>query len=353
MLKGKLTVVSLFAGAGGLDIAVCSSGRVGTLLSTDSNPVFLQTVIDNLPRHFPDVTHRHIVADARDLSSDKVRKVLGTQNIDIVIGGPPCDDFTPYGRKKGEAGEKAPLVFEFVRLLGELKPRAFLFENVPNLTRQFNGFWQKLLESFPSEYQTVSWSVLAAKNFGAPTVRQRVFAVGFRESADRESFEFPVPTHGEVNGQFFLPGIKNNFKPYVTVGNVLKGIPDVTDPSAALFHNHEGKKHRPQTIEHLKTVQQGVHTKKSFRYRAPSNGLCHSLTAGVDHSTKSYIHPIYHREMSVREYARIHGFPDTWVFSGNPHNGIKQVANAVPVQLGQAILKSVVFAVNEQEVLAE
>jgi len=347
MLEEKLTIVSLFSGAGGLDIAACSSGRVGTLLSTDSNPVFLQTVVDNLPCHFPDVTHRHIVADARDLSGDTIIKKLGSPRVDIVIGGPPCDDFTPYGRKKGATGDKAPLIFEFVRMVGELKPRAFLFENVPNLTRQFKDYWQKLLEAFPDEYQPVSWAVLAAKNFGAPTVRERVFSVGFRKSSDREAFEFPSPTHGEAKGQLPLPGLKNTLIPYVTVGKVLADVPELTDQNATLFHNHEGRKHRPQTIEHLKTVPQGVHTRKSFRYRAPWDGLCHSLTAGLDNGTKSYIHPTYHREMSVREYARIHGFPDTWVFSGNHHNGIKQVANSVPIPLGLAVFDSVISAIKD------
>ena len=130
--------------------------------------------------------------------------------------------------------------------------------------------------------------------------------------------------------------------PYVSVGDVLKDLPDNCEPTALNFNNHTARIHRPSTIEHFKTIPQGIQVKKSYRYRAPWDGPSHSLTAGMDSSTKSYIHPIYHREMSVREYARIHGFPDTWIFSGTRSNGLKQVANAVPVLLAESVLRSII-----------
>jgi DNA (cytosine-5)-methyltransferase 1 len=129
-----------------------------------------------------------------------------------------------------------------------------------------------------------------------------------------------------------------NLRPFLTVGQVLADLPDVTTPEAANYLNHTARIHRAGTVDYMKTVPQGVSVRKSYRYRAPWNGQCRSLTAGLDDSAKAYIHPTYHREMTVREYARIHGFPDTWAFAGKLDNGLKQVANSVPIPLGSAIL---------------
>jgi DNA (cytosine-5)-methyltransferase 1 len=343
--KNKLNVVSLFAGAGGLDIAACSTGAVGRLFSTDSNPVFLQTIIDNMPGHFPDVLHSHIVADAKELDGEQIRQQLASDKIDLVIGGPPCDDYTRFGKKRGADGPKGLLIFEFARLVRELSPRAFIFENVPNLAAQFHAVFNQLLNRFRESNYHVIWNVLSASDFGSPTQRKRIFVVGIPMSLFREIYKFPLPTHSNASEQLSLHGVNQSLRSYVTVANVLNDLPDVTELRAKEFQNHTGRKHRPRTIEHLKSVPQGVAINKSYRYRAPLDGLCRSLTAGTDDATKSYIHPIFHREMSVREYARIHGFPDSWGFNGNHHNGIKQVANAVPVPLGRAMLNTVTCAV--------
>jgi|GEM_PF-2030703 len=337
-----LKVVSLFAGAGGLDIAFCETGHVAELLSTDSHPVFLQTIINNLPKHFPNVRHSHLVADARKLTGTEIRGVTPGP-FDLVIGGPPCDDFTSFGLKRGMGGEKGPIILEYARLIGELKPRAFLFENVPNLQKMCSEGFAELLERLSGHGYSITHQILAACDFGAPTVRQRLFVVGFKTEAAVSAFEFPSKTHGEAGESNLLGSVTATF-PFVTVGDVLCDLPDVKSPEADRYLNHTGRIHRPKTIEHMMTIPQGVAVSKSYRYRPPLNGLSRSLTAGLDNSTKSYIHPILHREMSVREYARIHGFSDTWGFSGTRDNGIKQVANAVPIQLGRQIAAAIVTA---------
>ncbi len=335
-----LKVVSLFAGAGGLDIAFCETGRVAELFSTDSHPVFLQTVINNLPRHFPKVRHSHLVADARKLTGTEICDVVPGP-IDLVIGGPPCDDFTSFGLKRGMGGEKGPIIFEYARLVGELEPRAFLFENVPNLQTMCSEGFAELLKRLSGHGYSVAHQTLAACDFGAPTVRQRLFVVGFRSEVGASSFAFPSRTHGRI-GESDLFNSTSAMLPFVTVGEALADLPDVKSPEANQYLNHTGRFHRPETIEHIRTVPQGVAISKSYRYRPALSGLSRSLTAGLDSSTKSYLHPIYHREMSVREYARLHVFPDAWDFAGTHHNGIKQVANAVPIPLGRVIATSVV-----------
>jgi DNA (cytosine-5)-methyltransferase 1 len=340
----KMTVVSLFAGAGGLDIAACSTGFVKRLFSTDSNPIFLQTIIDNMPLHFPGVDHHHLIADSRDLTGTIIHETLGTEKIDLIMGGPPCDDFTSTGRKRGIIGDKAPLIFEYSRLIGETKPNAFLFENVPNLKKMCGDAYEDLMSRLADWGYILKPSILKASSFGAPSIRERLFIIGFRSKSIAERFSSPPPTHGEPPSQPTLFETTLELKPFITIGDVLGDLPDVTDSQARQHLNHIGRRHRPATVEHIKTVPQGIAVNKSYRYRAPWNGLCRSLTAGLDDSAKSYIHPLYHREMTVREYARIHGFPDTWSFAGKLDNGLKQVANAVPLPLGKAVLSEIIRA---------
>jgi len=337
----KIKALSLFAGAGGLDIALCDSAKVDKLVSTDSHDIFSSTVKHNIPIHYRPLRHHSITSDVRELSTSQITKILGNR-VDLVMGGPPCDDFTKTGLRKGMCGVKGPLIFEFVKLIGKLAPKAFLFENVPNLTTDWKNVFDELITELQKSGYFLKWKILAACDYGAPTIRKRLFLVGFREEKMIQALQFPSPTHGENSKQANLFEQKETIEPFVTVANVLKDLPDVKTKEAKTFNNHTGRNHKAQTINHMKKVPQGKAIRESYRYRAPWEGLCRSLIAGLDSSTKSYLHPIYHREMSVREYARLHGFPDSWVFSGSHHNGIKQVANSVPIPLGRAVIESII-----------
>ncbi len=337
----KVRIVSLFSGAGGLEIAACRTGRVEAIVSTDSNATFLSTLERNMPTHFPEVRHKAVVADARELTGDTLKSMLGSAP-DIVMGGPPCDDYTRFGRRLGFSGDKGPLIFEFLRIIEELQPACFIFENVPNLVQQFRCVFEKFLTQCAAIAFHTQWMLLKASDYGAPTQRTRVFVVGWKSATSNQAFRFPAPTHSNPSTLELSIHTGVHLQPYRFVRDVLADLPDVKTAAAALFLNHTGRNHRAETVEHMKTIPIGKQIKQSFRYRAPWDGLTQSLTAGLDDSTKSHIHPYYHREMSVREYARLHMFPDTWFFSGTHHNGIKQVANSIPIPLGQAVLAAVV-----------
>ncbi len=331
-----MNVLSLFSGAGGLDIAACSTGKIKRIVSTDANATFLETTKINLPQHFPEVGHASIVSDARILKGAELINLLGG-DVNIVMGGPPCDDFTSSGLRRGVQGLKGGLLYEFLRIVYETRPECFIFENVPNLARQFKLEYEGFLAELSCLGYSVMWELLKACDFGSPTIRQRVFAVGWNTTRVSLGYEMPKPTHGDSDK---TPSLK--LKPYILISDVQHDLPDVDLLGNSPFLNHTGRSHRQATIAHMKTVLPGRSVVQSRRYRAPWNGLCRSLNAGMDNGTKSYIHAIYDREMSVREYARIQGFPDTWFFSGNHHNGIKQVANAVPIPLGKAVIASII-----------
>ena len=337
----KARIVSLFAGGGGLEIAACKTGLVEAIVSSDSNPTFLSTIEQNMPRHFPNVRHACVVADARELDGRSLKTMVGSTP-DLVMGGPPCDDYTQYGKRRGYAGDKGPLIFEFLRLVSELKPRCFIFENVPNLGKQFKDTFDVFLKRVEQIGYCSTWAAVRACDYGAPTLRTRIFVVGWRDHSLNNTFRFPEPTHADQELFSLLVQPDAQMKPFRFVSEVLDDIPDVNTTSAVEFRNHTGRNHRPATVEQFKTVPMGKKIDKSFRYRAPWHGLSQSLTAGRDDSTKAYLHPIFHREMTVREYARLHAFPDSWVFSGTVNNGVKQVANSVPIPLGEAILSAVI-----------
>jgi DNA (cytosine-5)-methyltransferase 1 len=341
--RHPLRVVSLFAGAGGLEIALCNTLPVEAIVSSDSNPVFLKTTEVNLPIHFPKVRHTAIVSDARSLTGKMLIEALGGP-CDLVMGGPPCDDFTKYGRRRGLEGDKGPLIFEFSRIVAEIRPRAFLFENVPNILKVARRGFEQMIADLQAAGYNSSWKLLKACDYGVPTIRERVFLAG---TLDNGVFAFPEPTHGKCKDQCTLFDA-NSLKSYILVSDVLHDVPAPYSKGSERFSNHQTRQHSEQTIAKLALVAQGKWVRGSYRYRSPWNGLCSSLTAGEDHATKSHIHPLHDREMSVREYARIHMFPDSWIFQGNHHNGIKQVANAVPIPLGIAVMRSLGMTFNEK-----
>ena len=334
----KVRIVSLFAGAGGLEIAAGQTGLVEAIASTDSNAIFLSTVEKNMATHFPEVSHAAIVADAKELAGSTMRSLLPAAP-DIVMGGPPCDDYTQFGKRRGHDGDKGPLIFQFLRLVDELKPTCFVFENVPNLARQFKTVFDDFLERARKIGYFANWSLLKARDFGVPTLRTRIFVIGWQDEHLHSSFTFPQATHADPELPPLLVSQGTQLKRFNFVADVLQGVPDLGLPTSNKLLNHEGRKHRPETVAQFKTIPAGKKSNKSFRYRAPWEGLIQSLTAGRDDSTKAYLHPIYDREMTVREYARLHAFPDTWNFSGTVNNGVKQVANSVPIPLGRAVLE--------------
>jgi len=322
-------------------LALCETGRVANLFSTDAQEVFLSTATKNIGSHFPSLRHISIVCDARILTGNDIQKRIG-KKIDVLVGGPPCDDFTIFGLRRGENGPKAMLIFEYSRLVRELRPQGFLFENVPNLTRMFLPLFERLLEELRAAGYSVEWRILRACDYGSPTMRERVIVIGIKNSDMRICFK--PATHCKIEKQEELFSDEPPRCNFTLVRDVLAGMPDAGTLEQTGLYNHTGRTHRPQTIAHLRTVPQGVAIKQSYRYRAPWDSLCRSLTAGLDDSTKSYIHPWYDREMSVREYARLHGFPDSWIFMGTHHNGIKQVANAVPLPLGRAAVETLLLS---------
>ena len=193
----KYNCISLFSGGGGLDLGAHFAG-FKTLLVSDIIPSYTDTIKANLP---------HVSVyndDAMDLTAEKIRclaKIKG--DVDLIIAGPPCQAFSIMGKRQSLDDPRGRLTIKYFELVSGLRPKTFLFENVPGLMTVNHGEdFSNLLEFIESEtgyrlYRTK----LNASDFGIPQERERIFIVGFRPDISCESFSFPTSATGPLHNQ--------------------------------------------------------------------------------------------------------------------------------------------------------
>lgn len=343
------SLVSLFTGAGGLDIGLERAG-LATVAANDSDKHVCATLRRNR-------AHGHVVPDAGDRRHLDGTKIIeagvadlsgpdfapdgagGGWRPDALVGGPPCQSFSSAGSQRSLEDPRGRLFNEFVRLARELQPRAILFENVRGLvtargSRGIPGEALNLIrESFEEIGYATSFRVLNAADFGAPQRRVRMFM--FAAAPDAVLPEFPAPTHSR-------DGV--GAKPWVTLGEFLSARhePDATDvvhPSGDL-------------LDQLKTLPDGTGLRSPGRAE-PTRPAGHwgykqgtfiadprlparTVTAA---STQDWIRRpgMELRRLTLREAAALQGFPEEWEFSGPRSAQFQQVGNAVPAVFGEVL----------------
>jgi DNA (cytosine-5)-methyltransferase 1 len=243
-----------------------------------------------------------------------------------MAGGPPCQAFSILGSRKSVRDPRGALVYEYARLVAELKPRAFVFENVPGLLSVNRGRdWQELLQYFAEETgYTVQYRVLNAVDYGVPQMRRRIIAIGLRDG--RKNFEFPVPTHGDSD-------LLRELKPFVTAGEALAAVDGVA--------NHVVRQHCARVADRYARIAPGDrdrtdHTDRIDPLRPSGTVLVGSGAGGG----RPFIHPEVPRHISVREAARLQSFPDWYVFQSTATWQYRAVGNAVPCLLAKAVGKA-------------
>ena len=220
-----LPIISLFSGAGGLDIGFGQAG-FRTAVMVEFDPACCRTLRKNLP----DVPV--IEGDINQIKTEQILSAAGLKPLDaaLVIGGPPCQSFSLAGQRMGLDDPRGRLVLEFIRIVREALPKAFVMENVRGLTNWEKG---KALDAIIAEAQIpisfggktysyqVAYKILNAADYGAPQFRERVFIVGNR--IDHE-FTFPPKQYGPK-------GNEEGLRPYKTVRDAICGLPPATPPS--------------------------------------------------------------------------------------------------------------------------
>ena len=298
-----MKVVSLFSGAGGLDLGFKMAGHE-IIWANDLYEDAVETYKHNLGNHI--VCEDISKVDAEDIPE-----------CDIIIGGFPCQGFSVANMKRHKADERNALYKQLIRVIGAKKPKFFLAENVKGLTNLAKGsVFKMILNDFSELGYKVSHKILNAADYGVPQTRQRVIIIGVRNDINFE-YHFPEPTNSK-NGEDGLPR-------WVSVGEAMANIADPDLPNT--LPNHEYSKYKLQFNGYL------GHRKLDPEKPAPT------VTARGDNKGGVVIlpHPNGQRRMSCRELAAVQSFPLDYEFSGNRSSVYRQIGNAVPPLLGYAV----------------
>ena len=316
--RNGLNFVSFFCGGGGLDLGFALAGYK-PVFSSDVEATYCDTIETNLPGH---ICEAHSVTD---LDGRYIKKRVN-QSVDIIIGGPPCQSFSILGDRKATADPRGKLVFDFVRLIKEIKPKAFLFENVPGIQNVRGGKdWDSLLSYMKTHTgYDIRWHKLNSASFGVPQFRERVFIIGFKKKAN---FSWPEPTHALTQNDMLLPPPRSSWQ-------ALEEIGDLT--------NHILREHSERVINRYSKIPPGKRDKVDHTDRIhpdlPSGTV---LVGSGSGGGRPFIHPYENRHITVREAARLQSFPDWWKFSGGPTAAYRQVGNAVPPILAKHVAKQI------------
>ena len=358
--------IDLFAGAGGLSLGFEQAG-FDVAAAVEIDPIHCATHEFNFPQS------KAICASVVGLTGATVRNRagLGAVDIDVVFGGAPCQGFSLIG-KRALADPRNQLVFHYVRLVQELRPKYCVFENVKGLTLGKHAqFLSELIAALQaSGYSVVQpYQVLNAADFGVPQDRQRLFLIAARSdmalpsyprsSALRVSVEDAIgdlPNADDHPALLDTDTVSASWSTLSRYARQLRGlIADNADHSWPRIFDRDKLTSSART-EHTELSRQRFaatgpgKTEPVSRFRKlPSQGLCNTLRAGTDSARGAFtsprpIHPVHHRVITVREAARLHSYPDWFRFHVTKWHGFRQIGNSVPPLLGRAVAGQIMSA---------
>lgn len=363
-----IKALSFFSGAMGMDIGLEQAG-IEILLTCETDKACRETITANKP-------NIALIGDIREYSASQTRKTAGLSDhdeIDLVIGGPPCQAFSSAGKRLGFDDERGNAFLTFIDRIVELRPRYAVIENVrgllsaplkhrphayrgpgfPPLTsdERPGGVLKLVLVMLRSAGYGISFNLYNAANYGTPQKRERVIIVCNR---DGEVLPFLPPTHSE-SGLFGLPGWK-------TFKEAVAGLPDDS-------HDHvEFPERRLRFYRMLKPGQYWrnlppeVHEealgasylagggKTGFYRRLAWDKPSPALVTHPAMPATDLAHPVENRPLSVQEYKRLQEFPHEWVIKGSIIEQYRQIGNAVPCGLGKAVGELIVSHIRGKEI---
>lgn len=360
--------IDLFAGAGGLCLGFEQAG-FDIPVAVEIDPVHAAVHRYNFP--LCEVIPRSVTAvTGREIRS--VAKLLPQEQITAVVGGAPCQGFSAMGPRSASDPRNA-LVKDFFRLVDELQPSYFVFENVRGLTCDRNRY---ILDSIISQIAAINyhlidpWQILNACDYGVPQNRERLFLIGARKNKPLPMYPLPLeisPTCADALSD--LPDAEQ-FQQLLEQGETTVSFPKPNNSYAALMrcYSQQGwyygyrrqwnpslltnsirTNHSQTSRDRFTRTQPGTREPISHFFRLSPDGICNTLRAGTDSARGSFtsprpIHYRYPRCITVREMARLHGFPDWFRFHSTKWHGARQVGNSVPPPLARAIATEIITA---------
>lgn len=377
--------IDLFAGAGGLSLGFEQAG-FDVVAAAEIDPVHCAVHKFNFP-------HCAILpTSVSDLTGASIRMAagIGLRTVDVVFGGAPCQGFSLIGHRILDDPRNA-LVREFVRIVGELRASYFVFENVKGLTvGRHRKFLEELIEAFQDIGYDVHlpWKVLNATDYGVPQHRERLFLFGARKNLPVPQYPPPTSRRAGRAGARHLPvgptcrdalddlpdaeafpellhadAVRlTRWKPTSNYVATLRGGADAASDfshprvwNPLLLTSSMRTDHTPVSRRRYAQTAGGDVEPISRFFRLPEDGVSNTLRAGTDAARGAFtsprpIHYRYARCVTVREMARLHGFPDWFRLHSTKWHGARQIGNAVPPPLAHAVATQVARALGVEPV---
>jgi DNA (cytosine-5)-methyltransferase 1 len=361
-----LKALSFFSGCMGLDLGLEKAG-IEVLLACEIDPSARKTIEINRPS-------TALIGDIRDYTAPEIRQKAGLspeEDIDVIVGGPPCQAFSSAGKRQGFNDERGNVFLTFIDLIAELKPKFAVIENVRGLLsaplqhrphemrgndypvlsqdEQKGGALLFITQRLKAAGYSVSFNLYNAANFGSPQQRERVVIACSR---DGEKLPYLTPTHSE-KGLYGLPRWR-------TLREVLEGLPQaghhfVKFPEKRLKYYRllkPGQYWRDLPVElHSEALGASYYAgggKTGFYRRLSWDKPAPTLVTHPAMPATDLAHPEEDRPLSIEEYKRIQEFPDDWIIAGSLLDQYRQVGNAVPCSLGRAIARMLLAHLNSQ-----
>lgn len=300
---------------------------------------------------------------SRDDAMEEIRSRIGPDaQIDLIIGGPPCQGFSLTGPRKWDDPRNS-LYMSMIRAVEEFSPSAFLIENVRGMAGLYQGkILTDVVEQFDNAGYNVEHRILNAADFGVPQVRHRLFVIGIKKQLRK--FEFPKPTHAKQNWVTCeeaisdLPSLEKNLgsnettyskPPQSDYQRRLRG-------SCNVLYNHLGTRH----TEHVKSVISQVPEGGNHKDLPPGVGDSRKFNEAwtryhgqlpsrtIDTGHRNHFHYRWNRVPTVRENARLQSFIDEFEFFGTKTQQNRQVGNAVPPLLARSLGRQIMFTISSE-----
>lgn len=366
MMMKKIKIIDLFSGVGGLSYGFANDDNFEIIAANE--------ILSDMAKAY-ELNHPKVKMYCKDIKDFGFKDLQNDFNIkkgeiNLVIGGPPCQAYSTVGKRLID-DPKGKLFQEYYRILKEIEPRGFVFENVKGLLSMQKGeLFKAIIFLFESLGYKVKFKILNSANFGVPQIRERVIIIGTKLKQD---FNYPEPTHynpGEKTSLF-----SSDFKPYLTLSEAISDLPFIksgeeqfeysSEPkndfqklmrknASEKVMDHNAPKNNENLIKIMESLPDGgtprdlpeeLRPKSGFAntycklwWNRPSPTITRNLSTP---SSSRCIHPKASRPLTTREGARIQCFPDKYIFYGSRSSKNLQIGNAVPTFLSVALKNAI------------
>ena len=329
LVANKYTYVDLFSGSGGFSLGFDWAG-FENIFSVENDHEICETYRHNFPNH------ELLERDITKIEDEEILNLVKGKNVDVVIGGPPCQGFSMAGNigRKFADDPRNQLFKEFVRIVSLLKPKCFVMENVARLYTRLNGQTrEEIKQHFKELGYVVDARVVCASEYGVPQNRNRVLFIG--KLTDNTEYEIQFPKKKEGNPS--------------TIKDAIDHYPPLQSGESSVIPNHEAMVHSAQMLEKMSYVKDGGgrddipenirpqngDIRKYIRYDSTKPSVC------ITGDMRKVFHYNQNRALTVRELAAIQTYPDEFVFLGSKIKQQQMVGNSVPPVLAKAIAEAI------------